>query len=105
MDSILDPLIKAGRIEKVPLGDSSAAASPAFMVWNKGKPRVVVDLHRVNLKLFLDAYPLPRQDDVLQAMGDGIVFSTLNITKGFFQQPIRPQDRWKTAFTTSLSNN
>jgi hypothetical protein len=100
MDSILDPLTQAGRIEKVPLGGRSAAASPAFIVWNKGKPRVVVDLRRINLKLFPDAYPLPRQDDVLQAMGGGVIFSSLDITKGFFQQPIRPQDRWKTAFTT-----
>jgi hypothetical protein len=60
----------------------------------------LVDLRCVNLKLFPDAYPLPQQDDVLQAMGGGIVFSSLNITKGFFQQPIRPQDHWKTAFTT-----
>jgi hypothetical protein len=100
MDSVLDPLARQGRIEKVPLGARCAASSPAFIVWNKNKPRVVVDLRRVNQKLFPNAYPLPRQDDVLQALGGATIFSSLDITKGFFQQPIRSDDRWKTAFTT-----
>ena len=41
---ILDPLVTQGQVEKVPLGQSSAASSPAFIVWKNEKPRVVVDL-------------------------------------------------------------
>ena len=48
MDSILDPLVDQGRIEKVPLGTPSPASSSAFVVWKAGKPRVVVDLRKVN---------------------------------------------------------
>ena len=86
MDKILDPLAAAQKIEPVPLGQPSAAASPAFIVWNKGKPRVVVDLRKVNAKLYPDAYPLPKQDDVLGALGGAVIFTSLDIQKSFFQQ-------------------
>jgi len=47
-------------VEKVPLRQPSAAASPAFVVWKNGKPRVIVDLHKVNTKLYPNAYLLPK---------------------------------------------
>ncbi|OJD21267.1 hypothetical protein ACJ73_07396, partial [Blastomyces percursus] len=65
IDHILDPLLESGRIERVPLGDRNPIASPAFVVWHNGKPRVVVDLRKVNLRLLPNAYPHPTQQDVL----------------------------------------
>lgn len=99
-DEIMDPLRDLGIVKPVPLGKPCPAASPAFVVWSKGKPRVVVDLRKVNAQLYPDAYPLPRQDDVLSAMGGSVVFSSLDMTKSFFQQRILEQDQWKTAFVT-----
>lgn len=100
MDRILDPLLENGRIERVPLGDKNPIASPAFIVWNKGKPRVVVDLRKVNMRLLPNAYPLPTQQDVLQSLGGSTLFSSMDIQQGFFQQPIREDDRFKTTFGT-----
>lgn len=100
MDSILDPLSEQGRVERVPLTSPSPASAPAFVVWRNGKPRVVVDLRRTNAKLLTDAYPLPRQDDILASLGKATIFSTLDITKSFFQVPIAAEDRWKTAFVS-----
>jgi hypothetical protein len=100
VDQILDPLKAMGVVENVPLGVPSPASSPAFVVWRDSKPRVVVDLRRVNSKLHMDAYPLPRQDDIFNAMGGATVFTILDIVKSFFQQKIAPEDRWKTAFVT-----
>ena len=60
MDSILD-LMKADKsLEDILLGKPSLIASPACVVWRGGKPRVVMDLRRVNTKLELNAYPLPK---------------------------------------------
>jgi hypothetical protein len=101
MDTILDPLRVAGVVEPVPLGQPSPAASPAFVVYKNGKPRVVVDLRKVNAELYIDVYPLPRQDTILQALGGSSVFSALDMTKSYFQQPIAHEDRWKTAFVTA----
>ncbi|TQW04488.1 retrotransposable element [Cordyceps javanica] len=100
MDNILDPLRAAGVVEDVPLGEPCPVASPAFVVWRDDKPRVVVDLRRVNTKLRKDAYPLPRQDDILSSLKGSSVFSVLDLTKGFFQQPIEETDKWKTSFIT-----
>jgi len=96
LDSIADPLRAAGVVESVSLGKPSPAASPAFIVWRNLKPRIVVDLRRVNTKGYVDAYPLPKQDDILTALHGSTIFSVLDLTKGFFQQ----EDRWKTAFVT-----
>ena len=88
-DDILDPLVVQGRVKKVPLGKPSAAASPAFIIWKNDKPRLVVDLRRINAALCPDAYPLPKQDDISATLGSGVIFSSLDITKGFFQQDMR----------------
>jgi hypothetical protein len=101
MDTILDPLRVARVVEPVPLGQPSPAASLAFVVYKDGKPRVVVDLRKVNAELYIDVYPLPRQDTILQALGGSSVFSALDMTKSYFQQPIAYEYRWKTAFVTA----
>jgi hypothetical protein len=83
-DEITDPMRANGSLEPVPLGQPLPVASPAFVVWRNGKPRVVIDLRRVNTKLKLDAYPLPRQDTILSALGGATIFSSLDLTKSFF---------------------
>ena len=101
MDSILNPMKADGALEDVPLGQPSPVASPAFVVYRNGKPRVVVDLRRVNTKLRLDAYPLPKQDTILSALGGSVAFSSLDMTKSFFQQKVAPEDKWKLAIVTA----
>ena len=99
-DEVLRPLGEAGCVRTLPLGEPSPAASPVFVVYIKGKPRVVVDLRKVNARLRPDAYPLPKQDDILGALGGAGIFTSLDITKSFFQQRILESDQWKTAFVT-----
>lgn len=93
MNDILDPLKEQGYVEDVPFSQPSLVSAPAFLVWKNDKPRLVIDLRRVNTKLNLNTYPLPRQDTILSALGGAIVFSSLDITKSFFQQKIAPEDR------------
>lgn len=101
MDTILDPMKKEGTLQPVPLGEPPPIATPAFVVYRNEKPRVVLDMRRFNTKLQLNAYPLPRQETILGALGGSEVFSSLDLTKGFFQQPIAPEDRWKMTLTTA----
>ena len=44
------------------------------------------------------AYLLPKQDEILSALEGSVIFSSMDILKGFFQQRIWKEDRWKTAF-------
>jgi len=79
----------------------SAWASPVVIVPKKnGKARFCVDYRRLNNITKKDAYPLPRTEDCLDSLGDAKVFTSLDCTVGYWQVPLRPADREKTAFAT-----
>jgi len=79
----------------------SAWASPVVIVPKKnGKARFCVDCRRLNIITKKDAYPLPRMEDCLDSLGDARVFTSLDCKAGYYQVPLRPADREKTAFTT-----
>ena len=84
LNSVMNPLKTDSRIEDVPLKQLSVTSSPAFVVWKGNKPCVVINLYKVNTKLYPDAYLLPKQDQVLNAIGGSMIFSSMNIVKGFF---------------------
>ena len=47
-----------------------------------------------------DAYPMPRVEEVFEGMGTASVVSILDLAKGYWQIPLTPESREKTAFTT-----
>jgi hypothetical protein len=47
-----------------------------------------------------DVYPLPRIDDVIERLNGSQIFSKLDLRSGYFQVPLAPDERSKTAFTT-----
>ena len=100
IDTIMDPLIEQGWVEKVLLRQSSVMISSAFMIWKEEKSRVVMDLQKVNTKLYSDAYSLSKQNAILDVLEGTIIFSSMDVTKDFFQQSIWKTDHWKTAFVT-----
>ncbi len=78
-------------------------ASPMVLAKKKdGTWRFCVDYRRLNAITKKDAYPLPRIDDVVDALGfgEGCVYSTLDIASGDWHIPIHDEDVEKTAFTT-----
>jgi len=79
----------------------SAWESPVVIVPKKNrKARFCVDYRRLNNITKKDAYPLPRMEDFLDSLGDAKVFTSLDCTPGYWQVPLRPSDREKTAFIT-----
>ena len=90
-------LIEQGIIQK----SSSPYASPVVVCRKKnGSIRLTVDYRRINAKTKKDAYPLPRIDDSLDALGGARLFSSLDAQSGYYQIPLDEDDREKTAFTT-----
>jgi len=54
-----------------------------------------VDYRKLNAETELDAYPMPRIDDILKNI------SVLDLAKGYWQVTIVEEDQHKTAFFTT----
>lgn len=93
----LNDLLKKGVIQE----SESAYAAPIVLVRKKsGELRICNDYRRLNQKVARDAFPLPRIEESLEALGGAKVFSTLDLASAYNQIEVEPSDRHKTAFTT-----
>ncbi|KAK3711603.1 hypothetical protein QZH41_005888 [Actinostola sp. cb2023] len=67
-----------------------------------GALRMCVDYRQLNAKTRRDAYPLPRIEESLDALGGAKHFSTIDLASAYNQVEVEPADRHKTAFTTPM---
>lgn len=80
---------------------SSPWSSPVLLVKKKdGTKRFCIDYRKLNAVTKKDVYPLPRIDDALNHLSHMKYFTTLDLISGYYQIPIREEDKEKTAFTT-----
>lgn len=76
-------------------------ASPIVLVKKKdGKFRFCIDYRKLNVVTKKDTYPLPRVDDLLDALSGSRYFSTLDLRSGYWQVGVAPEDWEKIAFVT-----
>jgi hypothetical protein len=89
-------ILKAEVIEPA----TSQWASPIVLVAKPdGSTRFCVDYRRLNAVTVRDSYPLPHMDECIDSLGDAKIFTTLDCNSGYWQIPVRPEDREKTTFT------
>ena len=78
---------------------TSPWTSPIVVATRKnGKKRLCVDYRKVNCITKKDAYPLPRIDEMMDALGEARWFSSTDLTNGFWQVGMHPDSVQKTAF-------
>jgi hypothetical protein len=62
--------------------------------------RMCIDMRALNRVTRPWSYPLPHVQDVLERLGKSTFFSVCDITWGFWNVPVREEDKDKTAFVT-----
>jgi hypothetical protein len=88
-------MLKAEVIERA----TSEWAIPIVLIAKPdGSTRFCVDYRRLNAVTVRDSYPLPRMDEFIHSLGDARIFTTLYCNSGYWQIPVRPEDREKTTF-------
>ena len=91
-----------GMLERQVIEPSQGSwSSPVVLVKKKdGSTRFCVDFRQFNAVTKKDAQPLPRIDETLDVLGSARWFSCLDLTSGYWQVEVAPEDCEKTAFVT-----
>ena len=62
--------------------------------------RICIDFRELNAVTVPDPYLMPRIDDITDCLGGAQYLSKMDLQKGFYQVPLRLEDRPQTAFCT-----
>lgn len=80
---------------------NSPYASPVVIVKKKdSSDRLCVDFRKLNKITLADPEPMTSPDDLFQKMSKAKYFTTLDLSKGFWQIAMKKEDIGKTAFVT-----
>ena len=104
MNEILNSLTKKNRVQKMSLKIISFVSFSTFIIWKNEKLRIIIDLKKINTKLYSNAYSLSKQNVIFSFLNEFEVFFSIDFIKNFFQQKIKSDDKWKTTFVTFYRN-
>jgi transposase InsO family protein len=80
----------------------SQYSAPILLIKKRdGSYRFIVDYRKLNNITIQDKFPLPNLEQALQMVGGRRYYSKLDLRSGYFQIPIKDDDKHKTAFITT----
>ena len=92
----LQAMLEMGIIEK---SNSDRCSNIVLVHKSDGSIWFCVDYRRVNKVSKFDAYPMPRVNELLDRLGMARFYTTLDLTKGYWQIPLSLESREKMAVT------
>ena len=93
----IDKMLKLGVIEP----STASYASPVVLVRKKDNTvRFCIDYRKVNKCCYFDPMPTPMPDVLYSKLSESSVFSKCDLSKGYWQIPIKREDRDITTFVT-----
>ena len=85
---------------------TSLYTSPIVMATRKdGSNRVCVDFRKLNKITKVDPEPMTTAEDLFRRLSGKKYLSKIDLTKGYWQIPLAPEDLHKTAFMTPDGQN
>lgn len=101
MRSHLNKLLDAGIIQP----STSSYAAPVLLVKKAdGSYRLVADLRKLNAKTLPDNFPIPNLTEMIDLLSGSKFFSSLDLTSGFHQMKMHPDDAHLTGIATEHGN-
>ena len=79
---------------------TSPDALPIVNKKKDGSNRVCVDFRKLNKITEVDSEPMTMAEDMFRRLGGKKYLSKIDLTKGYLQIPVAPEDVYKTAFVT-----
>ena len=100
LDKFTKPVHGVERLEEgiVRPSESEYASLIVLAKRKNGSTRLCVDYRLLNKKIVRDRYPLPLIEDQLDSLQGSRVFSTLDLTNGFFHVDVEVESRKYTSF-------
>ena len=95
MEGETDTMLKNGIIR---FSESDWACVPVFAKKKDGGLRYAIDLRPVNDCIFADKFPMGNMEEILGKLGKHSLFSTYDVSAGFWGLRVREQDRKYLAF-------
>lgn len=83
---------------------SPFGANMFFVSKSDGSLRAVVDFRFLNAICVKQRFPMPNAQDLIDRMQGKTIWSTMDLSSGFYQIALDPADRHKTAFSTPFGH-
>ncbi|UYV75117.1 hypothetical protein LAZ67_12002534 [Cordylochernes scorpioides] len=94
-------IIKEQIDEMLTEGIIRPSSSPWSFPKRDGKYIFCVDYRKLNNVTVKDVYPIPRIDEVMDALQGSTYFSAIDLRSGYWHVEVEERDKEKTAFTTT----
>ena len=95
VDQQIQSMLDGGIIERC-YSPWTSVIVPVPVAKKGGTVRVCIDYLQVNKVTQTDPYPMPRIEELLESLGKSNFISTLDMSKGYCQVPVAPNDSDKT---------